>query len=190
MRILAILLFCGILYAGTPTQDWYGIIDRITLGDTTWIQRPMVKAQKDFAFKCIEWGEKNYGLGHTLAGIAWMESSLGADTDHAGGNSKGPWGISPQTYASTNGLSGRLRPWAGSEEDFLSHIRGAAIIYLENARYIRQWHKNRSLLPISDRRVWQYGPMVGRGGTNWQNRAQYGRVFRTRVAFLRTLTGR
>jgi len=34
--------------------------------------------QKDFAAKCYEFG-KQYGRGHTLAAIAWMESSLGKD---------------------------------------------------------------------------------------------------------------
>ncbi len=150
----------------------------------------MVKAQRDFAYECIEWGEKNYGMGHTLAALAWMESSLGADNEHDE-NSYGPFGISQITAKGM--VKGSLQPKFSSyinrnlERNFEFAGRFAILIYLDNIRYIRQWHRNRGLT-ISDRTAWQIAAQVWPGGTNWQNREEYGRVFRLRVAFLRKLT--
>lgn len=159
----------------------------------------MSQGQKDFAFKCIEWGRAHkdtfyftiagdtLDLGETLAAIPWMESSLGVDTNHGEGHSKGPWGISGTTangvYASKDdrarfGLS-RTAPM-GFETD----IRLAAAIWLKGMGYIQQWHANRKR-SITDREAWQLAAQVYRDGTNWQRRKEYGRVFRQRVAFLK-----
>ena len=65
-------------------------------------------------------------------------------------------------------------------------MRIAILIYLDNIRYIKQHFKNKGRT-ITAREAWRLAAQVYPGGTKWQNRAQYGRVFRTRVAFLRGL---
>ena len=149
----------------------------------------MSQAQKDFAYKCIEWGEKHYQMGHTLAAIAWMESSLGVDNEHNEA-SYGSFGIRIRT--ATGVFAEKLQPEFPGHFDstlkrnFKFAARCAILIYLDNTRYIKQWHRNRGLT-ITGRRAWQLAAQVYPGGTNWQNRAEYGRVFRQRVKFLKTV---
>ena len=148
----------------------------------------MSQAQRDFAFKCIEWGEKNYGMGHTLAGIGWMESSLGADTDHGEENSIGEFGLGVTTSRRIKTISPgayrRLGETPGG--NFKSAATTACLIYFDNIRYIKQWHRNRGLT-VTDHEAWQKAAQVYPGGTSWVNRKEYGRVFRIRVAFLMNL---
>ena len=175
------------MYAGTPAEDWFGIWD---YDAKKWLIRPMSQAQRNFAYKCIEWGEKNYGMGHTLAAIAWMESSLGEDTDHGEEKSYGPFGLSRESAAKVLSTSDFARKPVNRRDLEGNHELAATasiLIFADNIRYIRQWHRNRELT-ITDREAWQKASQVYPGRTNWQNRAEYGRIFRLRVAFLRILT--
>ncbi len=153
----------------------------------------MSQAQKDFAYKCIEWGEKHYQMGHTLAAIAWMESSLGVDNEHDE-ESFGQFGIRPTTITSDT-ISARLQKKGYTDirepiNDLTHNFKFAAtsclLIYRDNIRYIKQWHKNRGR-NATNSQAWQLAAQVYPGGTNWQNRAEYGRVFRQRVKFLKTV---
>ena len=62
----------------TPKEEWVYATD----------------AQKAFARKCIQYGQLHRPRrGHSLAGLSWMESSLGAETDHGEEQSYGPFGL-------------------------------------------------------------------------------------------------
>lgn len=158
----------------------------------------MSQGQKDFAYKCIEWGREHkdvfyyiikgdtLDMGETLAALPWNESSLNADTKHKGGHSKGPWGLKKSTVANIRASKTypkRPRVSGFEELGLQADIWDAAAIYLDCIRYIKQWHHNRGLA-ITNRRAWQLAAQVYRDGTNWQRRKEYGRVFRQRVAFL------
>lgn len=152
----------------------------------------MSQAQKDFAFECIKFGEKEYGMGHTLAAIAWMESSLGADIYHGKKNSKTPFGITKVTGNTIRKQFG-FRVWihGGKNRSYGKRIdrtqmRITCLIYKDNIRYIKQWGRNRGIT-FTNREAWQYAAQVYRDGTNWQKRVSYGEVFRQRVKFLRAI---
>ncbi len=163
----------------------------------------MSQTQRDFAYKCIEWGQEHFpefhyeidgikiDLGHTLAALAWMESSLGADNEHDE-RSYGNFGIRTITAEKVvranarNVFSNNLSSKYPLQRDFEFAATTAILIYLDNIRYIIQWHRNRGLT-ITDREAWRLAAKVWPGGTNWQNREEYGRVFRQRVKFLRGL---
>ena len=151
----------------------------------------MSQAQKDFAFKCIDWGEKHYQMGHTLAAIAWMESSLGDDNEHKDNYSCGPFGLSKTTttIVARGDSENVCRGGPSTRRIFQTSGRIAILIYRDNIRYIKQWHRNRGR-SVTDREAWRLASQVYRDGTRWQRRKSYGKMFRQRVAFLKFLDKR
>lgn len=139
--------------------------------------------QKAFAERCYEFG-KQYGRGHTLAAIAWMESSLGRDTLHSE-PSFGAFGISEQTaraYLSENG--GHGLGWLdrfsfnARKSIFETHARLALQIFEDNIRYFRG-------LGYSPSRAWFWAYPRYNAGNNWRRFEQRGEVFNARVRFLK-----
>ena len=115
-----------------------------------------------------------------------MESSLGVDNGHDEA-SYGQFGIRAKVtinvrkFTWTRELDRRIE--IRLQRDFEFAARSCLLIYRDNIRYIKQWHRNRGLT-ITGRRAWQLAAQVYPGGTSWPRREEYGRVFRNRVRFL------
>jgi len=144
--------------------------------------------QKDFAKKCYEFG-KQYGRGHTLAAIAWMESSLERDTTHEE-NSVGAFGISEVFIAlSSKELQSRfyrirrLSVYKEIVETNRDNFDGRAILALclfeDNISRLRGLG-----LGARESYFWAY-PRYN-AGDKWRRFERRGEVFRMRVRFLVT----
>ncbi len=161
----------------TPRQEW-----------NKWA----TPGQKAFARRCIRYGEQQEPRrGHTLAGLAWMESSLGLKNNH-GEPSYGPFGMSLRTANYVRQKlrkdlnAGDLEGWsdaAGSallEEDF--EYAADMVIWL--FEYHRQWFIDAG---YSEHQSWKYAGQRYAGWSKWNTRKTYGNVFNARVKFLRTI---
>jgi len=166
MRMLVLIVsLCGSLYAQTPAQWW----------------QQADSSQKAFAAKCYEFG-KQYGRGHTLAAIAWVESSLGRQANHKE-HSTGPFGISNQTREAYR--LGRHISGFGDKRNSLQNIGGfeneallALQIFEDNIRYFRR-------LGYSPAEAWFWAYPRYNAGKNWRRFRRRGEVFNERVKYLK-----
>lgn len=161
----------------TPKQEW----NKYATGE-----------QKEFARRCIRYGEKqDPKRGHTLAGIAWMESSLNSEADH-GEPSYGPFGMSLDTAnhirkkLRKNSALGDLADWSDAkviallESDF--EYAADLTLYLFE-KHLRWLIKEK----YSKHQAWKYAAQRYAGWNRWTIRKTYGDVFNTRVKFLKTI---
>ncbi len=150
--------------------------------------------QKAYALKCIQYGQQHrLRLGHTLAGLAWMESSLGAKTDHGEERSYGPFGMGLVTAnhirkkLRKNFIQGDLADLCDEtvimllEDDFAY----AAVLAMFLFEYHRQWFLSKKYSP---QQSWKFAAQKYAGWKRWRSREKYGRVFNDRVKFLKTNT--
>jgi len=150
--------------------------------------------QKAFALKCIQYGQQAMiPRGHSLAGLAWMESSLGAKTDHGEERSYGPFGMGLVT---ANHVRQKLRKdfslsdledWSDEAviallEDDFEYAADMAIWLFE---YHRIWFIAQKYSP---QQSWKFAAQKYAGWKRWRGRKSYGRVFNARVKFLKSNT--
>jgi len=163
MRYLPLILAFGFLYAQSPAKWWDSASQE----------------QKDFAEKCYEFG-KQYGRGHTLVAIAWMESSLGNYTSHRE-SSSGSFGISKRNRTA---YEYRFRRSCGKNIDvvYTSEFEQDAYIALsifeDNIRYFRR-------LGYSESEAWFWAYPRYNAGRNWWRFRRRGEVFNEKVKFLK-----
>lgn len=151
-----------------------------------------IDEQKTFGLKCILYGENKIPpRGHTLGGIAQMETSLNLFSDH-GEDSYSPFGISLGTAQYVR-QELRKDPSYGDLEDFDDDT---VILLLENdfnwaadmALWLYQYHIDFFIeRGYSPHRAWQLAIQRYAGWNRWESRKTYGKVFREWVKFLRTL---
>ena len=152
-----------------------------------------IDSQKAFAKQCIEYGNTLSHLtswtnkpGHTLAGISWMESSLGRDTNHVE-RSSGAFGISDynrQVYSIPRSRRKGSRIYNKNSDkrntrivknDFRGDAQIAIQIFEDNYRYFIR-------LGYSKKKSWFLAAARYNGGNN-PNR-KYAEKFNARVRFL------
>jgi len=161
----------------TPMQEW---------------DKWATDEQKEFARRCIRYGEQqDPRRGHTLAGLAWMESSLGLKEDH-GEPSYGEFGMSLGTAnhirqkLRKNADLGDLEDWDDAtvidllENDF----EYAADLTLFLFEHHRKWFIDKK---YSEHQAWKYAAQKYAGWKKWAIRKTYGDVFNARVKFLKTI---
>ena len=173
MKMLVLILSIGFLYAQTPAEWWHGKYNSRGVK----IEAGADSSQKAFAEKCYEFG-KQYGRGHTLAAIAWMESSLGKDIEHDE-RSIGPFGISYIHIKDAGGKPLNGKSAALFNGDFEDESSLALQIFEDNIRYFRR-------LGYSPREAYFWGYPRYNAGKNWRRFRRRGEVFRARVNFLTT----
>jgi len=156
------------MYGQTPAQWWAAASQE----------------QKDFARECYDFG-KQYGRGHTLAAIAWMESSLGKDLEHDE-SSWGPFGISSVTansYERRGGREGDTSHEFSSAAATRGFIREANLvlqIFEDNVRYFRRLGYN-----PREAYFWAYPRYCA--GSKWRRFKRRGEIFNARIRFLREI---
>ncbi len=149
-------------------------------------------AKKMIARRCIRYGEKQEPpRGHTLAALAWNESSLRIVVDH-GEPSYGPFGISLRT---AQYVRSELRKDI-SQGDLMDWSDTALIEMLENVfeysadmalwlfNYHMEWFLSKGHPPTV---AWKYAAQRYAGWSKWESRSKYGDIFEARAKFLKTL---
>lgn len=136
--------------------------------------------QRAFARRCIRFGQRWGNRGHTLASLAWNESSLGASVKHME-ESYGPFGISTRTaYSHLPHLRGQSKSTAlrvALEEDFEFSADIALEIFNGNYRlFLRKGYRNGMAL-VNAAKMYNMG-------NNWRRAATYGHKFQSRVSWL------
>jgi len=165
--LLIILLFVGVVYTQSP-QEWWA---------------KSTPEQKAFAGQCYNFG-KQYGRGHSLAAIAWMESSLGRDIDHEE-DSFGAFGILQATarayrLAGSPAFIHNKSPNDGTADAFERGGRMAITIFEDNIRYFRRLGHNPGKAYF-----WAY-PRYN-AGNKWRRFERRGEVFNARVRHLKKI---
>lgn len=149
-------------------------------------------AKRILARRCIRYGEQQEPpRGHSLAALAWNESSLRIVVDH-GEPSYGPFGISLRT---AKYVRAELRKDI-SQSDLKDWSDTALIEMLENVfeysadmclflfNYHMDWFLSEGYPPTV---AWKYAAQRYAGWSKWESRRQYGETFAARAKFLKTI---
>ena len=162
MRVLLfILLLFGEVYTQSPGEWW----------------AKSTQEQKAFAEKVYEIGASYGDRGHTLTGIAWMETSLGRATNH-NERSYGYFGLSEVALQDMEyGLEVSDSLKAGT----LSLEREAFLAL----GYFRLCEKRLQLKGFSKGYAWRAAYQKYNAGSRWKRFERRGEVFNDRVRFLK-----
>lgn len=146
---------------------------------------------RNFARKCIIYGEAHGGRGHSLGAISWNESTLSYNIEH-GEPSYGPFGISLRTAKYVRSVlrkdvsKGDLDTWDDAtlilnlEHEFTYGADMCIFLF----RYHMTWFLKNGHEPT---KAWKYAAQRYAGWSKWESREKYGDVFASRAKFLKTL---
>lgn len=140
-----------------------------------WVES--TQEQKDFAERVYKIGIKYGNRGHTLTGIGWMESGLGAATDHSE-NSFGYFGLSAVALLDI-----------GAGPEVFDSLQ-AGILGLERESflaldYFALCEKRLRSKGFSKGYSWRAAYQKYNAGSRWKRFKRRGEVFNDRVRFLK-----
>lgn len=167
LRILPLLILCTILSGQAPTAPY-------SPGWIKWDGEWTTVAQRGFAYDCFNVGRQR-GRGHTLAGIAWMESSLGERQNH-GGVSFGPFGLGlAKMRENRTGLSDPMLIWLAETD-----LEWAGNVALDVFEHEMDLLVQRG---FDERTAWMYAYSRYNKGNRWRRFKGRAETFNRRVRF-------